>query len=58
MGADGVLGNPKYVCELQPIDFAAFARACDATGFSVENPAQCSTELDQTFSPDRCSLKP
>ena len=22
------LGNPEYGCELQPIDFAAFARAC------------------------------
>jgi len=29
------LGNPEYGCELQPIDFAAFARACGATGFTV-----------------------
>ena len=26
------LGNPEYGCELQPIDFAAFARACGGTG--------------------------
>src|SRR5262249_22536128 len=26
------LGNPEYGVELQPIDFAAFARACGATG--------------------------
>lgn len=43
------LGNPEYGCELQPIDFAAFARACGATGFSVEDPAQCGAVLDQAF---------
>ena len=26
------LGNPEYGCELQPIDFAAFARACGGDG--------------------------
>jgi pyruvate dehydrogenase (quinone) len=41
------LGNPEYGCELQPIDFAAFARACGATGFTVEDPAQCGPVLDQ-----------
>jgi pyruvate dehydrogenase (quinone)/pyruvate oxidase len=35
------LGNPEYGCELQPIDFAAFARACGATGVTVETPASC-----------------
>jgi pyruvate dehydrogenase (quinone) len=34
------LGNPEYGCELQPIDFAAFARACGGTGFSVADPKQ------------------
>jgi pyruvate dehydrogenase (quinone)/pyruvate oxidase len=43
------LGNPEYGCELQPIDFAAFARACGATGFSVADPAQCGDVLDQAF---------
>jgi pyruvate dehydrogenase (quinone) len=32
------LGNPEYGCELQPIDFAAFARACGGHGFSVKSP--------------------
>jgi pyruvate dehydrogenase (quinone)/pyruvate oxidase len=32
------LGNPEYGCELHPIDFAAFARSCGATGFSVRSP--------------------
>jgi pyruvate dehydrogenase (quinone) len=43
------LGNPEYGCDLQPIDFAAFARACGATGFTVEDPAQCGHVLDQAL---------
>ena len=43
------LGNPEYGCELQQIDFAAFARACGATGFTVEDPAQCGAVLDQAL---------
>ena len=43
------LGNPEYGCELQPIDFAAFARACGGTGFTVEDPAQCGAALDQAL---------
>ena len=33
------LGNPEYGCELQPIDFAAFARACGATDLSIRTRA-------------------
>jgi pyruvate dehydrogenase (quinone)/pyruvate oxidase len=43
------LGNPEYGCELQPIDFAMFARACGATGFTIEDPAECGTVLDQAL---------
>jgi pyruvate dehydrogenase (quinone) len=43
------LGNPEYGCELQPIDFAAFARACGGTGFSVADPKQCGGVVDQAF---------
>jgi pyruvate dehydrogenase (quinone) len=46
------LGNPEYGCELQPIDFAAFARACGATGFTIEDPTQCGAILDQAFAVD------
>src|SRR5204862_7024280 len=46
------LGNPEYACELQPIDFAAFARACGGTGFSVADPKQCGAVLDQAFATD------
>jgi len=43
------LGNPEFGCDLHPIDFAAFARACGATGFTVENPEECGAVLDQAF---------
>jgi pyruvate dehydrogenase (quinone)/pyruvate oxidase len=43
------LGNPEYGCELQPIDFAAVARACGATGFTIEDPGQCGAVLDQAL---------
>jgi len=40
------LGNPEYGCDLHPIDFAAFARACGAAGFTIEDPAECGMILD------------
>lgn len=35
------LGNPEFGCELQPIDFAAFARACGGQGFTIDDPDTC-----------------
>lgn len=46
------LGNPEYGCELQPIDFAQFARACGGQGFTVDDPAVCGEVLDQALSAD------
>ena len=46
------LGNPEYGCELQPIDFAAFARACGGMGFTVEDPALCGSVLDEALAMD------
>lgn len=43
------LGNPEYGCELQPIDFAAVARACGGTAYTVENPSDCGAKLDQAL---------
>jgi pyruvate dehydrogenase (quinone)/pyruvate oxidase len=43
------LGNPEFACELQPIDFAAFARACGGAGFSVDDPARCGAVLDEAL---------
>jgi pyruvate dehydrogenase (quinone) len=44
-----LLGNPEYVCELQPIDFAAYARACGGTGLTIEKPQQCGSIVEQAF---------
>jgi pyruvate dehydrogenase (quinone) len=44
------LGNPEFGCDLQPIDFAAFARACGGSGLTIEDPADCGRILDQAFS--------
>jgi pyruvate dehydrogenase (quinone)/pyruvate oxidase len=43
------LGNPEYGCDLQPIDFVAFARACGGTGFRIEDPAECGPVLEQAL---------
>ncbi|HOL71429.1 MAG TPA: thiamine pyrophosphate-binding protein [Bryobacteraceae bacterium] len=44
-----LLGNPEYGVELKPIDFAAFARACGGTGFTVEDAAECGSVLDRAL---------
>jgi pyruvate dehydrogenase (quinone)/pyruvate oxidase len=43
------LGNPEFGCELQSIDFAAFARACGGTGFTIDDPANCGAILDSAL---------
>ncbi|MFL6236480.1 MAG: thiamine pyrophosphate-dependent enzyme [Thermoanaerobaculia bacterium] len=44
------LGNPEYACDLQPIDFAAFARSCGAEGYTIDDPAACGDALDEALS--------
>jgi pyruvate dehydrogenase (quinone) len=43
------LGNPEYGVELHPIDFAAFARACGGSGFTIDDPAACGRILAQAL---------
>jgi pyruvate dehydrogenase (quinone) len=43
------LGNPEYECDLSPIDFAMFAKACGGTGFSITEPAECGRTLDEAL---------
>lgn len=40
------LGNPEYVCDLHPIDFAKIAEACGGRGFTIDDPAKCDETLD------------
>jgi pyruvate dehydrogenase (quinone)/pyruvate oxidase len=46
------LGNPEFGCELQPIDFAAIARACGGAGFTIEDPADCGNVLEEALNTD------
>jgi len=43
------LGNPEYGCELQPIDFVAYARACGGEAFRIDEPGECGSILDQAL---------
>ena len=43
------LGNPEYGCELNPIDFVEFARACGGAGFRIEEPSECGRVLDKAL---------
>jgi pyruvate dehydrogenase (quinone) len=42
-------GTPQFGVQLQPIDFVAFARACGAAGFMVDDPAQVPSVLRQAL---------
>jgi pyruvate dehydrogenase (quinone) len=43
------LGNPEYVCDLQPIDFAGVARAFGVSSFVIDDPNRCGAILDQAL---------
>lgn len=44
-----MLGNPEYGCELEDIDYAAFARACGGAGFTITDSAECGRVLDEAL---------
>lgn len=43
------LGNPEYVCDLQPIHFARLAEACGGRGFVLDRPENCGAILDEAL---------
>jgi pyruvate dehydrogenase (quinone) len=43
-------GNPQFGVELQPVDFALFAKACGGAGFTIERPEQAESVLRQALS--------
>jgi pyruvate dehydrogenase (quinone)/pyruvate oxidase len=43
------LGNPEFGCDLHPIDFAAFARACGGIGISITEPSACGPILEEAL---------
>jgi pyruvate dehydrogenase (quinone) len=45
-------GNPEFGCDLHPIDFAKYAEACGAAGFTLEDPQQTEDVLRRAFAHD------
>jgi pyruvate dehydrogenase (quinone) len=41
------LGNPEFGVQLHPIDFAEFAHACGAVGFTLEDPQESGSVVEQ-----------
>jgi pyruvate dehydrogenase (quinone)/pyruvate oxidase len=50
------LGNPEYVCDLQPIDYATVANACGVRGYVVSEAKGCATVLRDAFAHDGPAL--
>jgi pyruvate dehydrogenase (quinone) len=42
-------GNPQYGVELQPLNFALYAQACGAAGFTLDDPDRAEDVLRQAF---------
>jgi len=41
--------NPQFGVELQPIDFATYARACGAAGYCLDDPEKAESVLREAF---------
>lgn len=44
------LGNPEYVVEFSPMDFAKYAEACGGRGYSIREPSEVQPIIRQAFS--------
>lgn len=42
-------GSPQFGVELEPIDFAGFATACGASGYTIEEPGQAESVLREAL---------
>src|SRR5205085_9286756 len=45
-------GNPQFGVELQPLDFARYAQACGANGFTADDPGNVADVLRAAFESD------
>lgn len=43
------LGNPEFVCDLQPIEFATVARGFGLQSYTVDDPARCAETLSEAL---------
>ncbi|MBV9083419.1 MAG: pyruvate oxidase [Acidobacteriaceae bacterium] len=44
------LGNPEYVCDLQPIDFATVAKGFGVASFTITRPEECGHVIESALS--------
>jgi len=51
-----MLGNPEFGCELAPIDFALFAKACGGEGYHIDDPSHCGSILEEALANDRACV--
>jgi pyruvate dehydrogenase (quinone) len=42
-------GNPEFGCDLSPIDFVMFARACGGEGYRIDDPKDCGETLSRAL---------
>jgi pyruvate dehydrogenase (quinone) len=42
-------GNPQFGVQLQPIDFAMYAKACGAAGYTLDDPEQAESVLREAL---------
>jgi pyruvate dehydrogenase (quinone) len=50
------LGNPSYGCDLAPIDFVAFAKACGADGFRCSSPGEVKAAIQATLRSSKTAI--
>jgi pyruvate dehydrogenase (quinone) len=50
------IGNPEYGCDLAPIDFVAFAKACSADGFRCERADEVQPAIQAALNSPRAAL--
>jgi pyruvate dehydrogenase (quinone) len=50
------LSYPNYGCDLAPIDFVTFAKACGADGFRCANPTEVRPAIEAALRSSRAAL--
>src|ERR1700722_16764593 len=50
------IGYPNYGCELSPIDFVAFAKACGADGLRCERPEEVRPAIEAALRSPRAAI--
>ncbi len=44
-----MLGNPEYVCDLEPIDFVKVAEGCGMRAYTIDDPKTCGEILERAL---------